>query len=98
MAWGKLQWQSRIRVLAANNANIAWTEHAQMQRRLISMDMALDLVSKGSIHIEPERDICTNHIVCRMERFCAGKHLAVCVALESESSSRCIVVTVMERK
>jgi len=100
MAWTQLQWQTRLRTLASDHSNIAWTDHARMQLRCrdISMDMAIDVISKGSIHMAPELDIRTGHTVCRMERFCAGKHLAICVALESQTSSRCIIVTVMERK
>ena len=61
------------------------------------MEMAVDVISKGSIQIEPEVDIRTAHTVCRMERFCAGKHVAICVALESQIATKRIVVTVMER-
>lgn len=97
MPWNKQQWERHIRCLCAENANIAWTAHArqQMRNRQISMDMAIDVLTKGSIRLEPEVDVKTSHLVCRMERFCAGHHLAVCVAMPSEASARCIVVTVI---
>jgi hypothetical protein len=98
MPWNKQQWQQRIRFICANNAHIAWTAHArhQMHERQVSMDMAIDVLTKGNIRLQPEIDIKTNHLVCRMERFCAGCHLAVCVAMPSETSMRCIIVTVIK--
>lgn len=99
MAWRKYQWQTRVRALACENSNVVWSEHARIQlhRRGISMEMAVDVISKGTVQIEPEVDIRTGHTVCRMERFSAGKHVAICVALESQIATKCIVVTVMER-
>jgi hypothetical protein len=100
MSWSKQQWEQRIRVLCADNANIAWTVHAreQMRDRQISMEMAVDVLTKGSIRLQPEVDLKTNHLVCRMERFCAGNHLAVCVAIPTETSARCIIVTVIKSR
>ena len=89
-SWSKQQWEKRIRTLCADNANIAWTMHAreQMCHRKISMEMAIDVLTKGSIRLEPEVDIKSSHLVCRMERYCVGHHLAVFVALASETSAR----------
>ena len=98
MSWNKQQWEQRIRSLCTDNAHIAWTAHArhQMRERQVSMDMAIDVLTKGSIRLQPETDIKTGHVVCRMERFCAGHHLAVCVAMTSETSMRCTIVTVIK--
>lgn len=97
MSLSKQQWEKRIRALCVDNANIAWTMHAreQLRERKISMEMAMDVLTKGSIRLEPEIDIRTSHFVCRMERFCAGHHLAVCVAMAPEKSARCVIVTVI---
>lgn len=98
MSWNKQQWEQRIRSLCADYAHIAWTAHArhQMRDRQVSMGMAIDVLTKGSIRLHPETDIKTGHVVCRMERFCAGHHLAVCVAMPCETSVRCIIVTVIK--
>lgn len=98
MSWNKQQWEQRIRSLCADDAPIAWTAHAriQMRERQVSMGMAIDVLTKGSIRLPPETDIKTGHVVCRMERFCAGHHLAVCVAMPCEASMRCIIVTVIK--
>ena len=55
--------------------------------------MAFDVLRKGKILLEPEPDIKTGHMVCRMERFTAGSPIAVVVACENENALDCIVVT-----
>lgn len=74
---------------------MVWTEHAkqQMRKRAITMAVALDVLRNGAISMEPELDIRTNHTKCRMERYCAGRPIAVQVALEHEKATKCIVVT-----
>jgi hypothetical protein len=59
LAWRKQQWAQRIKAICADNANIAWTMHArkQMRDRQISMEMALDVLTKGSIRLQPEVDL-----------------------------------------
>ena len=97
MGWGKRDWEKLIRTIAADTSQVAWTFHAkqQMRQRHISMAMAIDVLQKGIIRLEPETDIKTGHTICRMERFCAGEKIAVCVALESRQARSCIVVTTM---
>ncbi len=97
MALSKHQWESLIRKIAGNSRKIKWTEHAkqQMRARHITMPMALDVLSKGIIRLEPEPHIKTRDIICRIERFTAGKSVGICVALESEKVATMIVVTAL---
>lgn len=97
MALSKHQWESLIRKIAEHSKQIRWTEHAkqQMRARHITMPMALDVLSKGIIRLEPEPHIKTNDIICRIERFTAGRPVGICVALKSEKVATMIVVTAL---
>ncbi|WP_414648037.1 hypothetical protein [Castellaniella sp.] len=57
------------------------------------MAVALDALQNGAISREPEPNIRTGCTECRMERYCAGRPVAVIVALEHVRTSKCIVVT-----
>ncbi|CAN1541884.1 Protein of unknown function DUF4258 [Burkholderiaceae bacterium] len=97
MALSKRQWESLVRKIAANSKQIKWTEHAkqQMKARHITMPMALDALSKGTVKLEPEPDIRTGDTICRMERYSAGREIGICVALTSEKAADAIVVTAL---
>lgn len=97
MIWNKLDWEKRIHFLAQDESCIAWTKHAgrQMRQRHISLSMTLDVLRRGTLRREPETDIRTGHVVCRMEYFCSGVEIGVCVALQSATASGMIVVTAM---
>jgi hypothetical protein len=45
---------------------------------------------------EPEIDMVTGYIKCRMERFVAGRDLAIVVAVESISATKGVVVTAID--
>lgn len=95
MAWNKRDWERWIRRLAKNSGCIKWSIHAQKQMRArnITMPIALDVLRNGVIQREPEVSIKTGFHECRMERFCAGRNLAVIVAIEKEKAPTCLVVT-----
>jgi hypothetical protein len=95
MAWSKRDWERHVRGLAKSDECIFWSRHVekQMRARKITIPSALDVLRKGIINLEPEPDIKTGDMVCRMERFVSGRSLAICVALESEGASDCLVVT-----
>lgn len=97
MPWSKRQWETHIRKLSKYSDNVYWTRHAeqQMRKRHITKAVALDVLRAGVINLEPEPDIKTGHITCRMERFCAGVNVAIVVALEGEGARECIVVTAL---
>ena len=95
MSYSKLDWEKLVKRIAVNSASIHFSKHAlsQMKKRKISQSMALDALRKGKISLEPEPDIRSGHIICRMERFTAGVPITVAVACENENASDCIVVT-----
>jgi hypothetical protein len=65
--------------------------HGVLQR--LPRGMVIDVLRLGSLHRIPEPDIKTGDMVCKMERYVAGQHIAAIVALEYESASDCVVVT-----
>ncbi|MGB7196121.1 MAG: DUF4258 domain-containing protein [Collimonas pratensis] len=95
MSTSKHQWEKLIRGIAQDTARISFSRHAlgQMRARKITLSMALDVLRKGKIELEPEVDMKTGHTCCRMERYTAGKAVAVVVACEDEHAPDCIVVT-----
>jgi hypothetical protein len=95
MAYSKRDWEKLIRKLSLDESNVFFSVHGlqQMKTRRITRDMALDVLLKGNIQIEPEPNIKTGHITCRMQRFTAGKNIGVVVACEDESASCCLIVT-----
>jgi hypothetical protein len=95
MPWSKRDWERHIRTLAKTDRCIRWTEHVkkQMRTRHITFDAAMDVLTKGVIHLEPEPDIKTGDMICRMERFVAGRPLAICAALKEEGATKFFVVT-----
>ena len=97
MALNKRQWECLIKQIASNSKQIFWTEHAKqrIRSRHISMPMALDVLCKGVIRLEPEPDIKTGHTICRMERYTGGKIIGVCAALASDKACKLIVVTAL---
>jgi hypothetical protein len=95
MAWSKRDWERHVRKLALSAECVFWSSHAkkQMRDRKITLPAALDVLKKGVIKLEPEPDLKTQDMVCRMERFVAGHAIAICVALDGENAPECIVVT-----
>lgn len=98
MTWNKRDWERLIRRLAKKSEAVKWTHHVQvrMRARKITMPLVLDVLRNGVIHREPEISIKTGFRECRMERFCAGRNLAVVVAVEKEDAASCLVVTTFE--
>ena len=95
MAWNKRDWERWVHRLAKSSGCIKWSTHAQkqMRARKITMPVVLDVLRNGIIQREPEISIKTGFHECRMERFCAGRSVAVIVAIEEEQASSCLVVT-----
>jgi Domain of unknown function (DUF4258) len=95
MPTSKRDWEKLVQRISKNTDQVFFTSHAisQMKARKITKAMALDVLRKGVIHIVPEVDIKTGDTKCRMQRFTAGKQLAVVAACKDESAINCIVVT-----
>lgn len=95
MAFSKRDWEKLVQKLAKQEGKVFFSDHAisQMKARTITRAVALEVLRKGNINREPELDIKTAHTKCTIERFVAGIHAAVVVALEDENATNCIVVT-----
>ena len=55
--------------------------------------LVFEVLQKGLIKREPEIDMVTGHLKCRMERFVAGRELAIVIAVENGSATKGVVVT-----
>lgn len=87
--------EKRIREISKNTGEVNFTLHClqRMKEREITRILIFEVLIKGQIKREPELDIRTGYIQCRMERFVAGRMLAVVVALRNDQATACIVVT-----
>lgn len=84
-----------IRAVAKNTLSVVFTRHAsvQMARRRISTPEVYTCLREGSIRRVPEPNAQKGSLECRMERYVAGRELAVVVALCDEDPD-VLVVTV----
>ena len=92
----KRQLERYIRATCRNTALIFITRHASQrmaQRSVLAVEV-YHCLQTGILNQEPEEDLKTGHLVCRMECFNAGRNLMVCVALDDEDPA-VIVVTVI---
>jgi hypothetical protein len=64
-----------------------------MKERHITRMLVFEVLQKGLIKREPEIDMVTGHLKCRMERFVAGRELAIVIAVENGSATKGVVVT-----
>ena len=55
--------------------------------------LVFEVLQKGLIKREPEIDMVTGHLKCRMERFVAGRELTIVIAVENGSATKGVVVT-----
>ena len=96
----RTQLEKHIQSTAANTSNVFFTAHARrdsMAKRKVSDAEVYECLRGGRIFLEPEEDMKTGHLICRMECYGASRHLAVVVALDA-SDPNLIVVTVITRK
>jgi hypothetical protein len=93
----KNQWETLIRHLAAESGSVFFTRHAlaRMRERHITRLQVLEVLQRGVIRREPEPDLKTGYMQCRMERAIAGRNMGVVLALEGPSAVSGIVVTAL---
>ena len=74
-----------------------FTAHAQtrMEQRAITVPMVLECLRRGVIRRAPEKSIKTGWYECRLERYTAGKNVAVVAAID-EDDPTVIIVTVID--
>jgi hypothetical protein len=94
----KIALEKLIQSLAKDSKRISFTFHclSRMKERQITRMLVFDVLERGLIKREPEIDVVTGHLKCRMERFVAGRELAIVVAVESDSATTGVVVTAID--
>ena len=94
----KIALEKLIQSLAKDSKRISFTFHclSRMKERQITRMLVFEVLQKGLIKREPEIDMVTGYLKCRMERFVAGRELAIVVAVESDSATRGVVVTAID--
>jgi hypothetical protein len=67
----------------------------RMRQRRISRDMVVEVLRKGRLTREPEPNLRFGSLQCRMERYMAGRQIAVIVAI-ADHLPGLLVVTVID--
>lgn len=90
------QLTKHIKAVSKSTENVLLTKHARerMRQRGVLDAEVYYCLRNGKIVLQPEEDLKTGHLICRMECYGASKNLAVCAALDDENPS-IIVVTVI---
>lgn len=84
-----------IRAVAQDSGAVLFTQHVsvQMRKRKVSSAEVLECLRLGTLRRVPEPNPGKGSLECRMERYVAGRELAVIVALCDEDPDL-VVVTV----
>lgn len=95
--WNAATFEKHVHTLARESDAVRFTFHARvrMEQRGITVPMALDCLRRGVIRRPPEQNIKTGWHECRMERYTAGKNVAVIAAVD-EDDPAVLVVTVID--
>ncbi len=90
------QLERLIRERCAETAQVAFTVHAlaQMKKRHILRAEVLEVLRKGSLVRAPEPNLTRGSMECRMQRFVAGREVAVVAAVHDDAPT-VVVVTAM---
>ena len=85
-----------VRRRASLTANVRLTTHvlARMKQRHIAREEIYDVLRQGRLVRPPEPNAAMGSLECRMQRFMAGRELAVVAAI-SDDDPMVIVVTAM---
>jgi hypothetical protein len=84
-----------IRSLAKESLRVLFTKHmkARMKQRKVGSPEVFECIRNGTLRRPPEASSDGCNLECRMERYVAGRNLAVLVALSDENPD-IILVTV----
>ena len=95
--WTNSAFEKQIHALARDTQAIRLTIHARtrMEQRVITLPMVLECLRRGVIRRPPEQNLKTGWYECRVERYTAGKNVAVVAAVD-EAEPSIIVVTVID--
>ena len=99
MVFGKLSAQQIERFIgeaAQDGPRILFTRHARLRmlQRHVSRAMVRDVLRRGRLARVPEPNLRFGSLECRMERYVAGRQIAVVVALANDNPF-VLVVTVI---
>lgn len=91
------QQEAYVHQQARDTNNIVFTNHAmrRMKERKISTPCVVEALRKGLMKRPAEPDLKTGMLICRLERFVAGRDIKVAVAVDDENPEL-IVVTAMD--
>lgn len=95
--FGKRDWETLIRHIAGNSGNVFFTRHAEqrMKQRHITRSQVLETLRLGVLRLEPEPDLKTGDVRCRMERLIAGRKIGAVLAVDGPDASSGVVVTAL---
>lgn len=95
-ALSQQQLERLIRTESKESSNLFFTVHVrkQMKDRKITAACVLETLRNGSLRKRPEPNTMKGSLECRMEHFCAGKDIAVVVAI-CDDEPNLIIVTAM---
>ncbi len=90
------QLERHIRQAASDASNVVITAHAhtRMRQRGVLAREVFACLLHGCVHLPPEEDMKTGHLICRMQRYGTARDLAVCVGLD-DHNPKLLVITVI---
>lgn len=93
----KGQVERLIRTIAADGSRVFITVHGEvrMRQRRVTRELVLDVLRSGRLLRVPEPNLRHASLECRMERYSAGRQLAVVAAI-SDDDPDLLVITVIE--
>jgi hypothetical protein len=94
----KIALEKLLKEIAKDSKRIHFTFHclSRMKERGITRALVFEVLHRGLVKREPETDMNTGYLKCRVERFVAGRELAIIVALENDSATKGIVITAID--
>lgn len=86
-----------VRKRAALTANVRLTNHVlvRMKLRHITREEVYDVLCQGRLVRAPEPNTTLGSLECRMQRFMAGRELAVVAAISDENPTLIVVTAIV---
>lgn len=86
-----------LRKRSALTANVRLTNHvlARMKLRHIAREEIYDVLCHGRLARPPEQNLALGSLECRMQRFIAGRELAVIAAIADDDPSVIVVTAIV---
>ena len=86
-----------VRKRASVTANVRLTNHVliRMKQRHIAREEVYDVLCQGRLVRPPEPNAATGSLECRLQRFIAGRELAVVAAVSDDDPSVIVVTAIV---